>query len=384
MIINRNTTLYSTTNKRIRWMTMSYRCIFFIFRSTALIPFRRQTNSSNLNSNRKRITFVIVSNILLLLILLSFVISSILTDNDAMAWRPKLIVTIIAFIHRWILSQRLDSMQELFKKVEKISRESNNSHKRNISMWINILGLLSSLMLIGTIVFNAMAYYTQGHVDNLTFGYSIKYHVLELLLFVMYIIIHLLLLLIPLNAFAVYYTLICLMIESALVNISKSMDNILSNNINNLILSYKAVKILVEDLESLTSSLMLTSTLYNASTMYFVVTAWLNLQQQIISSENIAIVFLFGAIFWSFVSMGVSGCLVHEASLDISNKARDMIRVGRKQTLAEKQLMHVTENGMHLTVWKIMPIRRSFLIATMGTILTYCILLLNLQAYNSD
>lgn len=142
---------------------------------------------------------------------------------------------------------------------------------------------------------------------------------------------------------------------------------------------YKNIKKLTEDVDSDTSFLLFTSTLFNASTTYFVVTAWLHPQDYIIPVQKVSLIFLFG-LSCIACGMSVSASFVNEASAEVANEVQRLLSNGKPPTAAQKQLVFVTQKELFLTVWKMIPIRRSLILVTMGTIFTYCILIDNLKS----
>ncbi|GIY08713.1 hypothetical protein CEXT_737101 [Caerostris extrusa] len=83
--------------------------------------------------------------------------------------------------------------------------------------------------------------------------------------------------------------------------------------------------------------------------------------------------------FVMFINMAVSGCLVYETGSGICDEIQKITTNCSRTAESQRQLSKLSENELCLTVWKIVPIKRSFLIATIGTVFTYCILIHNLQ-----
>ncbi|GFT82318.1 hypothetical protein NPIL_240721 [Nephila pilipes] len=72
--------------------------------------------------------------------------------------------------------------------------------------------------------------------------------------------------------------------------------------------------------------------------------------------------------------MSTSASLVCEASQEIGSMAEASIGVTPRSKYMQLRFLMSAEKEIHLTVWKMIPIRRNFILATTGAIFTYAVL----------
>ncbi|KAG8197273.1 hypothetical protein JTE90_007521 [Oedothorax gibbosus] len=183
----------------------------------------------------------------------------------------------------------------------------------------------------------------------------------------------------PVNLFAMYYTVVCCNLRNVIITFKKSLDSSDSTVYDDAFENYLAIRRFVVEMEKDLSSLLFTSSLFNACIMYFGLTCWMYPEENVGSAQVASIVFLVPASYIAFFAMILSACRVHEASVSVCDKGQELLRFGHVQTFSKIRLLHVIEKELTLTVWKIVPIKRNFLLVAMGTIFTYCVLLDNLR-----
>ncbi|GBM07117.1 hypothetical protein AVEN_177081-1 [Araneus ventricosus] len=137
---------------------------------------------------------------------------------------------------------------------------------------------------------------------------------------------------------------------------------------------YQVIRKLIEDIDSHLSFLMFLSTLYNACTMYFGIDNLMRPVESCYKNDNAAVWLLFGTSYSAFIAMAVTGTLVHESSESILHILKELACKRCRLLPSQKHILFNDNNHISLTVWKIIPIRRSFIIGTLGTVLTYCML----------
>ncbi|KAG8188122.1 hypothetical protein JTE90_029050 [Oedothorax gibbosus] len=77
--------------------------------------------------------------------------------------------------------------------------------------------------------------------------------------------------------------------------------------------------------------------------------------------------------------MSVSASLVAESFQEVGVSARNLLQFSYEPTFGLKKLLRSAEREVSLTAWKIVPIRRSFIVGTMGALLTYVVLVDSLK-----
>ncbi|GFY52612.1 hypothetical protein TNIN_122571 [Trichonephila inaurata madagascariensis] len=78
------------------------------------------------------------------------------------------------------------------------------------------------------------------------------------------------------------------------------------------------------------SLLMFTTSLYNASTMYFGVTIWLHSDEYEMLTSLYSVWILLTMSYIAFICMGISGSLVHETASDLYMEAEKHLSNGNR------------------------------------------------------
>ncbi|GFR18673.1 uncharacterized protein TNCT_298981 [Trichonephila clavata] len=88
---------------------------------------------------------------------------------------------------------------------------------------------------------------------------------------------------------------------------------------------------------------------------------------------------IFVANATSYISLTLSASMVPEATKDLWFKLQEDFSSGSNITNVQQRTLALLEKGLHFTVWKMIPIKRSLILATMGTVFTYNLLLDSLR-----
>ncbi|KAF8778322.1 hypothetical protein HNY73_015053 [Argiope bruennichi] len=86
----------------------------------------------------------------------------------------------------------------------------------------------------------------------------------------------------------------------------------------------------------------------------------------------------------SFIGMMASATMVAEASEKISSNAASMPENAGESFSVQQRFIMFAEKGVHLTVWKIAPIKRSFIFGIIGVIFTYTLMFYNLSPVTNE
>ncbi|GFT42719.1 hypothetical protein NPIL_122181 [Nephila pilipes] len=93
------------------------------------------------------------------------------------------------------------------------------------------------------------------------------------------------------------------------------------------------------------------------------------------NDQLVSIWFTFALGCGCFIAMSATGALVHEANECTLEKLKERISNKTSVTPSENQIMLTDASSVALTVWNIVPIKRSIIFGIFGAILTYCLLL---------
>ncbi|GFT38671.1 uncharacterized protein NPIL_229711 [Nephila pilipes] len=182
----------------------------------------------------------------------------------------------------------------------------------------------------------------------------------------------------PVNVFSMYYTVICKHLHDTLKNFTKSLEVSTNPDYSELLNQFLHIRKLVDETDSELSILMFTTFLCYACVMYFCVLSMLHPQQYEAYTGIVALIsiwILFVAYCLAFIAMTVTGSRIYEDSASIWIKTQELINTRHRLTFPQKRFLSVIEKNLAMTVWKITPVKRSFILAAVGTIFTYCVLL---------
>ncbi|KAF8785716.1 hypothetical protein HNY73_011228 [Argiope bruennichi] len=168
-----------------------------------------------------------------------------------------------------------------------------------------------------------------------------------------------------------------------MIHFAKSFENTSRLNFNSRWKIYLDLRKSVQETDSDLCLLMFLSSLYFACNTYFGISLLIHYAAYIHFVNILPIVsacLLFSVGSFSFILMAGTGSLINEASSGICDKVNDVINSEQNPTPIQQRLLYATEKEMTMTVWKMTSIKRGFIFATEGTILTYSILLDNLTS----
>ncbi|GFR19481.1 hypothetical protein TNCT_301321 [Trichonephila clavata] len=79
--------------------------------------------------------------------------------------------------------------------------------------------------------------------------------------------------------------------------------------------------------------------------------------------------------------MSVSASRVGEASSEISSLALTLPKNKENSSSDQQRFIMLAEKEITMTVWKIVPIRRSFIFSISGALFTYTLMFYNMNPY---
>ncbi|KAG8180098.1 hypothetical protein JTE90_027877 [Oedothorax gibbosus] len=147
--------------------------------------------------------------------------------------------------------------------------------------------------------------------------------------------------------------------------------------LNHLMQSYTIISNTVEDMDHAMSFQMFCHTLYSAESMYNVLALILYPAGYGTSTKkNVAHVPIFFLMtLLPFAAMSVSASSVSEASQKVSKEIKSLSPDSLGSAIQLQRFILMTwEGDLCLTLWKIVPIRRSFILGAIGNFFTYILL----------
>lgn len=187
----------------------------------------------------------------------------------------------------------------------------------------------------------------------------------------------------PLNTFAAFFVIVNLDMKCVLKNFSKVMCSETVENYRKLLSSFNSLKTTIDLLDDGLSFFVLCEILYSSDLLFFTITLILRdgqvYGQSPTSLRGISFVYQLVTILGTFVIITISACSVSEAYAKVWTKLKTIIVNSELNfALRQQNCFLCIEKEAHFTLWKIMPINRSFILVTLGAIITYVLLFDNL------
>ncbi|GBN63557.1 hypothetical protein AVEN_213995-1 [Araneus ventricosus] len=184
----------------------------------------------------------------------------------------------------------------------------------------------------------------------------------------------------PMNSFMAFYTILCSQLRQCLRHITKHMTVAPDPDYEKIIGEYVFIRTFASEIENELSVFVFTASLYNACTMYFGMAVITRSAEFIDTIHIFAVWCVFIASSVAYMGLALSGSLVHEAATDLWLKAHEMLSRKQEVNRIQQRFLSIVEKKLHFTVWKILPITRSFILGTIGTVFSYYLLFYNIAS----
>ncbi|KAF8781486.1 hypothetical protein HNY73_011875 [Argiope bruennichi] len=184
----------------------------------------------------------------------------------------------------------------------------------------------------------------------------------------------------PMNNFAAFYMIICRHLQLLIKSFSKHLEEIPDSEYEKVLIDYMSIRKFVLKMDNEMSFLVSTSTLYSACTMYFGMSVIMHPEEYIDLCQFLAVLSLFIGSSAAFLGLTVAGSLIHESCSNLWLQAHKCLSSKSEVTNFQQRFLSIVEKNLFVTVWKILPITRSFIFAAAGTVFTYCIALDSIQS----
>lgn len=185
----------------------------------------------------------------------------------------------------------------------------------------------------------------------------------------------------PMNTFAIFYVAVCHHVICVLNNFSKKISKYCIN-FKNLMRCYTSINETMEFLDDELSLFMLFETIYTSCVLLFTISGIFHLKlfrNCIFCLNRISVLCLLVNSLVLFIVMSTYACLVSEIYSQVWTKVKTLIaNLDTDFTLRQQKFLLCLEKELYFTVWKIVPIRRSFIVCIFGAIITYIMLFENL------
>ncbi|KAF8764851.1 hypothetical protein HNY73_022891 [Argiope bruennichi] len=178
----------------------------------------------------------------------------------------------------------------------------------------------------------------------------------------------------PHGIFPVSYMLVCHCLLKMLKSIKEMMEGGSPEDFENITKSYIRIRRLVGAADDVLSIPMFLFCLFHAVTMHFCVTCLIHPSEfaKLLIRASHWILFL--GINFAFICMSGEASLIYEYNIKLGNMAQELMAKEPNPSVWQKNFVSIVDKEMSLSVWKITSVKRSFILVTLGTVLTYSIL----------
>lgn len=269
-------------------------------------------------------------------------------------------------------------MKHLIKITEMINSLNSEKYKRSsiavLYLWIAISSLFQILVLIFSMVNRTI----HPNISMRFFGLHFQEESYNVAVEAIFGIYKYLLFIIPIYVVTVFYVVTCHQIKKKIKNFSETITSPICDY-NKMCAVYHSIRATVEYIDHHLSFLVFCSIFYCFTYMYYFISTNLHPKVSYATINNINIILIFSNILSYFFAMTVSASLVGEVSLEVGTTAKGVLMSSHGFSKSLHKFTVGTEKEINLTVWKMVPIRRNFIIGTLAALFTYAVLFDNLN-----
>lgn len=348
-----------------------YKYIFLLFHASLIFPTFISSQERKKHSTTLRNCYI-VFNVLITVYFVSSMSYSVTEISSPMLLIANMVTLCMIASYRWIICVKLYHL----KRFVKLFNDSTGTKQPRKDLWIYIWLVLNFILKILVLIFHALSLI--NYISRLLFfGFELvgSYRTIYYSSYSLYMMVFFLM---PINTFSLFYTVICHEIQCKIRMFLKYMPTKISTSYSNLLDSYNKLASDVKYIDNQMSFLVFCNTLFNSMVIYVMLDSILHENTKGIYYITFIRILFFNTLM-SFLAMTISASLVSEVAEDIAYRSRSLTASTVDSAFCLQRFVHCTEKGLNLTVWKIAPIRRNFIIGVLGVIFTYTILLDSLR-----
>ncbi|KAG8180096.1 hypothetical protein JTE90_027875 [Oedothorax gibbosus] len=276
-------------------------------------------------------------------------------------------MTMTILVYRWVLCLRLNQFKDIVDSLRRV-------HVKKVTkLWIYAFTIAYIAMQV--LVFYSDVVRKETPSEYKILGVSVQEPYASIikqavpLTLTIYIVV-------PINTFSILYVSVCQQMRFKILHFSDMISSRHGLKLNHLMQSYTRISNMVEGMDHAMSFPLFCHTLYSAGSMYYVLALILYPANGEISTKELAHATIFFMMtLQSFAAMSVSASSISEASQIASKEIKSLLPDSLGSAFQLQTFISMTgEGGLGLTLWKIVPIRRSFIFGALGTFFTYILL----------
>lgn len=259
----------------------------------------------------------------------------------------------------------IENLKVLTMKMSFLYEDVNKWNCYNNLYWINFWVITNTLTYVFEIIFIAIS-----NIQHVPAIHLIKEQTfLNNLLYILYSVTIVLWHFIPLNAFSIYYTLMCHQMKFILLQISKFTKPSTKFNFQTMLKLHTRVRCLIKIIDQKVSFFVLLVILYNAAITYCVMSIFESeLYDDMLQMIPVYILCLCSIV--CFMSIVTSAPDVYKTSIIVSDNAEVVFQNNQNFQVDYLLFCRSIDKEITMTVWRTIPIKRGLEI--FGTYLTCC------------
>ncbi|KAG8177266.1 hypothetical protein JTE90_011145 [Oedothorax gibbosus] len=351
-------------------MKLHYKFIFLIFRLTGIFPHRRLRSIKDYKS----VFCYIVTTIINIAIILIHVYLTILAVRNHKLYENPVANTatnIIKLINRCSILLK-------WKKFVKICYLTNSfgigaGKKYNIYICVWVIITLAFAIPLGILDVRVMS---AAGVPYIHYGIPSENTIMYNMAATMHTTYFYVFAKIPMDTFNLFYLIVCDHLRRVIKNFASSLDS-KKKDYNSLLRNYVDIKSTINFIDGELSLFVFLNVILTSAVMYDTVSGLMHtdLAKNPVRTFQIQLFFVY--ILAYFLAVITAASLVSEASQEVRQRAQ-ALPLDEANVFRQQKFQSCAESEIFLTVWKIVPIRRSFALGTIGAIFTYALLFDNL------
>ncbi|KAG8189072.1 hypothetical protein JTE90_025502 [Oedothorax gibbosus] len=179
--------------------------------------------------------------------------------------------------------------------------------------------------------------------------------------------------LLPMNTYAIFYVIVCHNMTSVIKGFLKRLMKNPRNH--DLVYEYTSIKKAVYSLDEELSFMVFCNIIFSSSMMYYSISMFLKPSLFQTFFVRVWITLLFLNTMVCFVAMTASATFVGEASAQVGIQSQMLRESVQTSNFTQQRYFTSVQEEVHMTAWKIVPLTRSFIFGTIGTLFTYVVLI---------
>ncbi|GFY67328.1 uncharacterized protein TNIN_156091 [Trichonephila inaurata madagascariensis] len=250
-------------------------------------------------------------------------------------------------------------------------------------LWLKVLIVLTVLSQTFILAYKLSLPKEVMDVSYFLFGYTVQRKLYRDAITILFDINSLFFAFMPLLTFVLFYTAVCHRASSIIQRFGDTLAKKNEFNYEMILHSYTRIKSAVNFIDNKVGFLVFTTVLYSSCILCF---ALYYVMESSMFTHTLDRLIIFHQIFSTLlmlIIMSISASRVGEASSEISSLALNLPKSKEGSSFYQQRFIMLAEKEITMTVWRIVPIRRSFIFSISGVLFTYTLMFYNMNPYKN-